>query len=117
MASEAQKGVLARRAWLRRPDEPTEPMARRRDRRANQLRPLGKPHLSSEPLVLMHMRAASLGRTPFGRRQDRHMGSATGGDRHEMGRGWRSSQSGAFALLETFVACSPFRPNKWARAR
>jgi hypothetical protein len=29
---------------------------------------------------------------------------------------WRSSQSGAFALLETFVACSPFRPNKRARA-
>ena len=64
-ASEAQKGILGRRARLRRPDEPTEPVARRRNRGANPLRPLRKPHFSSEPRVLMHKRAASLGRTPF----------------------------------------------------
>jgi hypothetical protein len=62
MASEAQKGVLARRARLRRPDEPTEPVARRRDRRANPLRPLRKPHLSSELRILVNDRAAGRGR-------------------------------------------------------
>jgi hypothetical protein len=85
MASEAQKGVLARCARLRRSDEPTEPVARRRDRRANPLRALRKPYFSSEPRVLMHKRAASLGRTPFGAREDRHADSIAGSDRQEMG--------------------------------
>ena len=89
MASEAQKGILGRLARLRRPDEPTEPVARRRDRRANPLGALRKPYFSSEPRVLMHKRAASLGRTPFGTRQDRHADSIAGRDRQEMGEDGR----------------------------
>ena len=76
---------LPRRAPLRRPDEPTETVARRRNRGANPLRPLRKPDFSSEPRVLMHKRAASLGRTPFGARADRHADSIAGPDRQEMG--------------------------------
>ena len=85
MASEAQKGVLARRARLRRPDEPTEPMARRRDRRANPLRPLRKPHFSSELRILVNERAAGRGRAPLGARQNRHVDPIAGCDRQEMG--------------------------------
>jgi hypothetical protein len=33
----------------------------------------------------MHKRAASLGRTPFGTREDRHADSIAGRDRQEMG--------------------------------
>ena len=95
MASEAQKGILGRRARLRRPDEPTEPVARRRNRGPNPLRPLRKPYFTSEPRVLMHKRAASLGRTPFGTRQDRHVDSIAGRDRQEMGE-----DGGLFAVGE-----------------
>jgi hypothetical protein len=95
MTSEAQKEVLARCARLRRPDEPTEPVARRRDRRPNPLRPLRKSHLSCEPRVLMHKRAPSLGRTPLGTRQDRHVDFIAGRDRQEMGE-----DGGLFAVGE-----------------
>jgi hypothetical protein len=83
MTGEAQKGILARRARLRRPDEPTEPMARRRDRRANPLRPLREPHFSSELRILVNERAAGRGRAPLGARQDRHADSIAGRDRQE----------------------------------
>ena len=95
MASEAQKGVLARCARLRRPDEPTEPVARRRNRGANPLRPLRKPYFTSEPRVLVNERAASRGRAPLGTRQDRHVDSIAGRDRQEMGE-----DGGLFAVGE-----------------
>jgi hypothetical protein len=82
MASEAQKGILASRARLRRPDEPTEPMARRCDCWANPLRPLRKPHFSSELRILVNERAARRG---LGARQNRHTDSIAGCDRQEMG--------------------------------
>ena len=85
MASEAQKGVLASRARLRRPNEPAEPMARRRDRRANPLRPLRKPHFSGELRILVNERAAGRGRTLLGARQNRQADSIAGRDRQEMG--------------------------------
>ena len=95
MASEAQKGILAGRARLRRPDEPTEPMARRRDRRANPFRPLRKPHFSSELRILVNERAAGRGRAPLGARQNRHVDSIAGCDRQEMGE-----DGGLFAVGE-----------------
>jgi hypothetical protein len=72
MAGEAQKGVLARCARLRRPDEPTELVARR-------------PHFSGELRILVDERAAGRGRVPLGARQDRHVDFISGRDRQEMG--------------------------------
>ena len=95
MASEAQKGILAGRARLRRPNEPAEPMARRRDRRANPLRPLRKPHFTSELRILVNERAAGRGRAPLGARQDRHVDFIAGRDRQEMGE-----DGGLFAVGE-----------------
>jgi hypothetical protein len=93
MASEAQKGVLARRARVRRPNEPTEPVARRRDHRANPLRPLGKPYFTSELRILVNKHPASRRRAPLGTRQDRHVDFIAGRDRQEMGE-----DSGLFAV-------------------
>src|ERR1700722_233897 len=98
MASEAQKGVLARCARLRRPDEPTEPVARRRNRRANPLGALRKPYFTSELRVLVNERAAGHGRAPLGARENRHADSIAGCDRQEMGE-----DSSLFAVGEVRI--------------
>jgi hypothetical protein len=60
-------------------------MARRRDRRANPLRPFRKPHFSSELSILVNERTTGRGGAPFGASQDSHMGSVTSRDWQEMG--------------------------------